>query len=63
MNAIRCWPKRPGSDFKGELTLAIYATAVPLAFVSRWLAFGLYVVVAIIWLVPERRIEQEVTDS
>lgn len=44
-------------DIKGKLSLVIYATAVPLAFVSTWLAGGLYVLVAIIWLVPDRRIE------
>lgn len=44
-------------DIKGKLSLVIYATAVPLAFVSTWLAGGLYVLVAIIWLIPDRRIE------
>ncbi|MEZ4591555.1 MAG: TMEM175 family protein [Chloroflexota bacterium] len=44
-------------DVKGKLSLVIYATAVPLAFVSTWLAGGLYVLVAIIWFIPDRRIE------
>ena len=44
-------------DFKGKISVVIYATAVPLAFVSTWLAGGLYVLVAIIWLIPDRRIE------
>jgi uncharacterized membrane protein len=35
----------------------LYALAIPLAFVSRWIALGLYVTVALIWLVPDRRLE------
>ncbi len=45
------------SDFKGKISVVIYVAAIPLAFVSTWLAGGLYVLVAIIWLVPDRRIE------
>lgn len=44
-------------DFKGKLSVVIYVAAIPLAFVSTWLAGGLYVLVAIIWLIPDRRIE------
>ena len=44
-------------DFKGKISVVIYATAVPLAFVSTWLAGGLYILVAILWLIPDRRIE------
>jgi len=47
-----------GTDWKGYLSLAIYLVAIPLAFVSIWLANGLYVVVALIWFVPDRRIER-----
>jgi len=36
----------------------IYAIAIPLAFVSAWLAYGLYVFVAVMWLIPDRRIEK-----
>ena len=46
-------------DFKGNLSLAIYALAIPLAFVSRWIAFGAYVAVAIMWLIPDTRIEKK----
>jgi uncharacterized membrane protein len=46
-----------GSDLKGKLSLVIYAAAVLLAFMSTWTAIALYVVVALIWLVPDRRIE------
>jgi uncharacterized membrane protein len=47
-----------GSDFKGKISVVIYLLAIPLAFVSSWLAFGLYILVAIMWLVPDRRIEK-----
>lgn len=47
-----------GEDFKGKVSLLIYLTAIPLAFVNEWLAEALYVLVAIIWLVPDRRIEK-----
>jgi uncharacterized membrane protein len=47
-----------GRDFKGKVSLAIYAIAILLALVNSWLAFGLYVLVAVIWLIPDRRIEK-----
>jgi uncharacterized membrane protein len=47
-----------GRDFKGKISVVIYLVAIPLAFVSSWIAGGLYVAVAIVWLVPDRRIER-----
>ncbi len=47
-----------GRDVKGKLSIVIYALGIPVAFVQSWIAFGLFVVVAIIWLVPDRRIER-----
>jgi uncharacterized membrane protein len=47
-----------GRDFKGWASLVIYAVAIALAFLTRWAALGLYVCVAIMWLVPDRRIEK-----
>jgi len=47
-----------GSDWKGKLSPALYAIAIPLAFVREWIAGGLYVLVALIWLVPDPRIER-----
>ncbi len=47
-----------GRDAKGVASVLIYAVAVPLAFAEGWLACALYVVVAILWLVPDRRIER-----
>jgi len=49
-----------GSDVKGRLSMGLYAAAVPLAFVQPWLSIALYVAVALIWLVPDRRIERTV---
>ncbi|MGB8645163.1 MAG: TMEM175 family protein [Anaerolineae bacterium] len=47
-----------GNDFKGKISLVFYVVAVPLAFVNSWLGCALYVVVAILWLIPDRRIEK-----
>ncbi|MEA2562970.1 MAG: potassium channel family protein [Acidobacteriota bacterium] len=44
-------------DWKGKLSPLIYIAAIPLAFLSEWISLGLYVFVALIWLVPDRRIE------
>jgi uncharacterized membrane protein len=49
-----------GADFKGKISIVIYAIAIPLAFVNSWLAGALYVLVAIMWLVPDRRIEKTI---
>jgi TMEM175 potassium channel family protein len=49
-----------GTDFKGKLSIALYAAAIALAFANQWLSDGLYVVVALMWLVPDRRIEAKV---
>jgi uncharacterized membrane protein len=46
-----------GSEAKGKLSLAIYLAAMPLAFLRPWIAIALYVVVALLWFVPDRRIE------
>jgi len=55
--------KAVGSDAKGRASLVIYATAVPLAFFSPALACALYVVVAVMWLIPDRRIERRLDGS
>ena len=46
-----------GKDFKGKISTALYLCAVPLAFVNDVIADALYVGVALIWLIPDRRIE------
>ena len=47
-----------GRDVKGKLSLAVYAAAIPISFAQPWIACALYVLVAIMWLVPDRRIER-----
>jgi uncharacterized membrane protein len=46
-----------GGDAKGKLSIAGYVAAIPLAFLNPWIAIGLYVIVAMTWFVPDRRIE------
>jgi len=50
--------KAIGRDWKGKLSPACYLAAIPLAFVSPWISNGLYVFVALLWLIPDRRIER-----
>ncbi len=51
-----------GRDGKGKFSAALYASAIPLAFVHPWIADGIYVFVALLWLVPDRRIERALRD-
>ncbi len=47
-----------GSDVKGKFSMICYASAIPLAFFNPWISNGLYVLVAAIWFIPDRRIEK-----
>ena len=47
-----------GADWKGKLSLACYAAAIMLAFINQWCSDALYVLVALMWLVPDRRIQR-----
>jgi len=49
-----------GKDWKGKASVVIYAAAIALAFVNPWISCGLYVVVACMWFIPDRRIERKV---
>jgi uncharacterized membrane protein len=51
------------NDIKGKLSPLLYATAVPLAFYYEWLSDLIYVAIAVIWLVPDRRIERHLLAS
>jgi uncharacterized membrane protein len=51
-----------GGDRKGKISLACYIAAIPLAFVHRGIAQALYLLVALIWLVPDQRIEHQLHD-
>ncbi|HEU4382949.1 MAG TPA: TMEM175 family protein [Anaeromyxobacteraceae bacterium] len=47
-----------GADWKGKASVLAYAVAIPLSFAERWAAIGIYVAVALVWFVPDRRIER-----
>ena len=48
-----------GSDRKGQISLLLYTAGIAVSFANRWVALALYVAVAILWLIPDRRIEKE----
>jgi len=50
-----------GRDVKGKVSLAIYLVAILVSFAAAWLACAFYVLVAVMWLVPDRRIEKTLT--
>jgi uncharacterized membrane protein len=50
--------KALGTDFKGKISVVIYAVAIPLAFFLTWASLALYVLVALLWLVPDTRFER-----
>jgi uncharacterized membrane protein len=50
--------KAVGKDFKGKLSIVLYAVAIPLPFFFQWGAQAIYVLVALMWLVPDKRIER-----
>jgi uncharacterized membrane protein len=52
-----------GKDFKGKLSPVLYMIAIPSAFVHQWIAGAIYVLVALIWLVPDPRIERALSDA
>jgi uncharacterized membrane protein len=49
-----------GSDFKGKISMVIYAVGIGLSFVSPWIGLAIYVAVAVVWLIPDRRIERKI---
>jgi len=54
--------KAIGRDSKGKISLASYAAAIPLAYMNRWISVALYVFVAMLWLIPDRRIESRLEE-
>jgi uncharacterized membrane protein len=52
-----------GSDVKGKISPLLYCLGIGLALVDRWLGVAVYVVVALIWLVPDRRVERHLTSA
>ena len=53
--------KAVGKDLKGKLSAVAYAVAIALSFVNHWFAAAIYVLVALVWLVPDKRIERVLT--
>jgi uncharacterized membrane protein len=51
-----------GRDYKGKVSLAFYALAVPLSHVDPRISIALYVLVALIWFIPDRRIEKAIAE-
>jgi uncharacterized membrane protein len=52
--------KAVGKDLKGKLSPLFYMAAIPVGYWSQWLAGAIYVLIALIWLIPDKRIEKEV---
>ncbi len=55
--------KAVGHDIKGKISPMIYIAAIPLAFYDSWIANALYVLVALMWIVPDRRIERALQEQ
>ena len=51
-----------GNDVKGKISPVLYVTAIALAFVSPWISCGIYVLVALMWLIPDSRIEKAIDE-
>lgn len=54
--------KAIGHDSKGNASVVLYLVAIPLTFFSQWIAQAIYVAVALVWLIPDRRIEKALAD-
>ncbi|HEX8269124.1 MAG TPA: TMEM175 family protein [Flavobacterium sp.] len=52
-----------GSDRKGKISTVLYAVAIAASFYSRWIAGIIYIAVALMWLIPDKRIEHEILDN
>ena len=55
--------KAVGRDLKGKLSLTLYMIAIAISFWAQWISQGLFILVALIWLVPDRRIEKVLVDK
>ena len=54
--------KAVGNDVKGKLSMALYVLAIPSAFIHQWIADAIYIFVALVWLIPDRRIESKLSE-
>lgn len=57
----RALAKAIGVDKKGWISILLYALGIALSFLNSWLGFAVYIAVALLWLVPDRRIERQLT--
>ena len=55
--------KSIGGDTKGKVSILIYVAGIALTFLNPWFGFGLYIVVACIWFIPDKRIEKRIQDN
>lgn len=53
--------KQIGKDWKGKMSLLFYIIGLTLSFVSTWIAIGFYILVAVMWIVPDKRIERHIS--
>jgi uncharacterized membrane protein len=51
-----------GKNVKGKISLLLYIVAIPSAFVHQWIADGIYVLVVLMWLIPDKRIESKLNE-
>ena len=52
-----------GSDLKGRVSFLLYAASIPMAFVNEWISDAIFVTVALMWLVPDRRLESRLVGA
>jgi uncharacterized membrane protein len=52
-----------GKDWKGKISLVIYATGIALSFINSWLGLAMYILVAALWFIPDKRIEEKVSST
>lgn len=50
-----------GKDWKGKISPIVYAAGIGLSFIRPWLGFAMYIIVAVIWFIPDKRIEKKLT--
>lgn len=58
LNQLPSWRTTTAGRVKGKVSLALYAAAIPLAFVHPWISDALFLAVALIWFIPDPRIEK-----
>jgi uncharacterized membrane protein len=51
-----------GEDLKGKLSVVLYLCAIPSAFINQWISDAIYIAVAMMWLIPDKRIEAKLKE-